>query len=81
MSSWAVLVELALLGRVETDEGSSGLNGPKVIAVGDGPLPDPLLQSAYDEVAQRTQRVQPLVLAIGGGLYKPVMERVLGCSL
>ncbi len=47
MSSWAVLVELALLGRVETDEGPAGLNGPKVIAVGDGPLPDPLLQSAY----------------------------------
>ncbi|MEV6039298.1 GPP34 family phosphoprotein [Nonomuraea sp. NPDC052116] len=63
----AVLVELALDGRIETDGGRPGLNGPKVIAAGDGPLSDPLLQSAYEKVAERPQRVQPLLLAIGGG--------------
>ncbi|SNY24210.1 Golgi phosphoprotein 3 (GPP34) [Paractinoplanes atraurantiacus] len=40
----AVLVELALMGRVETD-------GKKVHAAGEGPLGDPLLQDAYDKVA------------------------------
>ncbi|MET7334956.1 GPP34 family phosphoprotein [Nonomuraea sp. NPDC005650] len=73
----AVLVELALRGRVETDGGRPGLNGPKVIAVGDGPLSDPLLQSAYEKVAERPQRVQSLLLAIGGGLWKPVIDRLV----
>lgn len=72
----AMLVELALRGRVETD-GPAGLNGPKVVAVGDGPLSDPLLQSAYDTVAERSQRVQPLLLGVGGGLRVPVMERLV----
>ncbi|MGP4018754.1 GOLPH3/VPS74 family protein [Saccharopolyspora sp. 5N708] len=73
----AVLVELALGGRIETDGSRPGLNGPKVLAVGDGPLPDPLLQSAYEKVAQRPQRVQPLLLGIGGGLWKPVIDRLV----
>ena len=49
----AVLVELALLGRIDIDEGRAGLNGPEVLAVGDDPLSDPLLQSAYEKVAER----------------------------
>ncbi|MEU6646896.1 GPP34 family phosphoprotein [Saccharomonospora sp. NPDC046836] len=72
----AVLVELALRGRVET-EGGEGLNGPKVLAVGDGSLSDPLLQSAYEKVAERPRRVQPLLLHIGGGLRKPVIDRLI----
>lgn len=73
----AMLVELALLGRVETDPGAQGLNGPPVFTIGDGPLPDPLLQSAYDKVARRTQRVQPLLLDIGSILRKPVLDRLV----
>ncbi|MEV0616577.1 GPP34 family phosphoprotein [Nonomuraea sp. NPDC050404] len=73
----AVLVELALLGRVETDGGGPWLNGPKVRPAGDGPLPDPLLQSAYDKVAERTQRVQPLLLDIGAGLWKLMIDRLV----
>ncbi|MEV0379490.1 GPP34 family phosphoprotein [Nonomuraea sp. NPDC050643] len=73
----ALLVELALRGRIETDGGRAGLNGPKVLAIGDGPLPDPLLQSAYDKVAERPQGVQTLLLAIGGGLWKPVIDRLV----
>ncbi len=72
----AVLVELALLGRIETD-GAGALNGPKVLAVGEGPLPDPLLQSAHDKIAEKPRRVQSLLLHIGGGLYKPLMERLV----
>ncbi len=73
----AVLVELALRGRIKTDGTRAGLNGPTVSAVGDGPLSDPLLQSAYEKVAQRPQRVQPLLLDIGGGLWKPVIDRLI----
>jgi len=73
----ALLAELALLGRVEIDESGKGLNGPKVFPVGDGPLEDPLLQSAYDKVAERTRRVQPLIHAIGGGLHNTLIDRLL----
>ncbi|MFJ5224629.1 GPP34 family phosphoprotein [Streptomyces sp. NPDC088400] len=73
----AVLVELALLGRIETDKGRAGLNGSKVLAVGDGPLPDPLLQSAYEKIAERPCDVQTLLLQIGGGLRKPVIDRLV----
>jgi len=73
----AVLAELALLGRVETQGKTSALNGPEIVAVGDGPLPDPLLQAAYDQVAEKTRRVQPLLLTIGGGLWKTVTDRLI----
>ncbi|MCY1141211.1 GPP34 family phosphoprotein [Actinoplanes sp. Pm04-4] len=66
----AVLVELALLGRVETD-------GNKVYAVGDGPLPDPLLQEAYDKVAEKPRGAQTLLITIGSYLYQPVIDRLL----
>ncbi|WP_181770619.1 GOLPH3/VPS74 family protein [Amycolatopsis pittospori] len=73
----AVLAELALLGRVETQGKTSALNGPEIVAVGEGPLPDPLLQAAYDQVAEKTRRVQPLLLTIGGGLWKTVTDRLI----
>lgn len=72
----ALLVELALLGRVTTDD-TGVLNGPRVTAVGDEPLPDPLLQEAFDLIASKTQRVQPLLLALGGGLWKVVRDRLV----
>lgn len=71
----AVLTELALLGRVQTDE-SGVLNGPRVTPAGDGPLPDPLLQSAYEKVAAKTQRVQPLILDLGSGLWRDIIARL-----
>lgn len=73
----AMLVELALRGAIEAEEGRAGLNGPKVHAVADVPIEDPLLRSAHDEVARKTQRVQPLLLAIGGGLWEPVTDRLV----
>ncbi|MGA6167019.1 GOLPH3/VPS74 family protein [Amycolatopsis magusensis] len=73
----AMLVELALLGRVDLEEGG----GAKVLATGDGPLADPLLQAAYDRVAERPRRVQSLLLALGNGLWKPLVDRLVerGC--
>ncbi|WP_369253001.1 GOLPH3/VPS74 family protein [Geodermatophilus amargosae] len=72
----ALLTELALLGRVVTDD-TRIVNGPRVDPAGAGPLPDPLLQSAYDTVAGKTQRVQPLLLALGGDLWRVVGARLV----
>ncbi|WP_156753300.1 GOLPH3/VPS74 family protein [Actinokineospora pegani] len=73
----AVLVELALLGRVEADEGKTGLAGPKVRAVGDGPLPDPLLQAAHDKIARKPRGVQSVLLDIGADLWSAVTDRLV----
>lgn len=71
----AVLTELALIGRVQVDD-TGILNGPRVTPSGEGPLPDPLLQSAYDTIAAKTQRVQPLLIAIGADLGQVVLDRL-----
>jgi Golgi phosphoprotein 3 GPP34 len=76
----AVLTELALLGRVETDD-TGVVNGPRVTPVGAGPLPDPLLQSAFETVARKTQRVQPLLLALGADLWRVVRDRLVDRGL
>jgi Golgi phosphoprotein 3 (GPP34) len=76
----AVLTELALLGRVEADD-SGIVNGPRVTAAGEGPLPDPLLQSAYDTIAEKTQRVQPLLVALGADLWRVVLDRLVDRGL
>lgn len=71
----AVLTELALLGRIRTDD-TGVLNGPRVTPAGEGPLPDPLLQWAYDTIAAKTQRVQPLLIALGADLWRVVLDRL-----
>lgn len=71
----AVLTELALIGRIETDD-SGVMNGPRVTPSGEGPLPDPLLRSAYDTIAKKTQRVQPLLLTLGADLWPVVLDRL-----
>lgn len=76
----ALLTELALLGRVEVDD-TGILNGPRVTPVGEGPLGDPLLQSAYETVAEKTQRVQPLLLALGADLWRVVIDRLVDRGL
>ncbi|QUH02019.1 GPP34 family phosphoprotein [Saccharopolyspora erythraea] len=73
----AVLVELALLGRIQPEGSSAWYKGTKVVAVGDGALPDPLLQSSYDTIAARPRQVQTLLVTIGSGLWKPVTERLV----
>lgn len=73
----AVLVELALLGRIEPDESRSWWKGTPVLAVGEGPLPDPVLQDAYDKVAERPRPVQTLLVTLGAELWTPVVERLI----
>ena len=75
-----MLTELALLGRIQTDD-SGVLNGPRVTPSGEGPLPDPLLQSAYDTIAEKTQRVQPLLVALGADLWRVVLDRLVDRGL
>lgn len=81
----AVLVDLALLGRIGTagpagdggaDGGSPGRGGA-VVALGHGPLPDPLLRSAHDIVARRPRPVRSLVPELGAELWGPVTGRLV----
>ncbi|MDP9796161.1 hypothetical protein J2S43_004673 [Catenuloplanes nepalensis] len=76
----AVLVELAMLGRIDADGEGSRLSGPLVTATGDGPLPDPLLQAAWDEIARKPRPVQTLLLAIGGDLWTTVVDRLIAAG-
>lgn len=71
----AVLVELALQGRIAHDD-SRSLNGPRVRQAGEGDLEDPLLQAAYDKVAEKDRRVQPLILALSEDLRVQLLERL-----
>jgi Golgi phosphoprotein 3 (GPP34) len=73
----AVLVELALHGRIQPDTSGGWLKGTQVVAAGNGPLPDPLLQSAYDTIAARPRHVQAMLVTIGAGLWNPVIERLV----
>lgn len=72
----AVLADLTLAGRIEAEPGGE-LSGPVVHAVGDGPLPDPVLQSAYDMIAERPAGVQALHLRIGAALWHRVTYRLV----
>lgn len=73
----ALLVELALLGSVEADATSGGpFNGPIVDPISRDSLTDPLLRQAYDTVAAKPTRVQPLILALGANLYGTLLERL-----
>ncbi|MGO1317437.1 MAG: GOLPH3/VPS74 family protein [Cellulomonadaceae bacterium] len=71
----ALLTELALLGRVRADD-SPSLNGPRVKPSGEGRLPDPLLQRAFDTVSATTQRVQPLLVTLGADLSQVLLGRL-----
>lgn len=73
----AVLVELALLGRIQPEENRPWYKGTKINAVGEGALPDPVLQSAYDTVAARPRHVETLLVTVGAELWKPLIERLV----
>ncbi|WP_229068178.1 GPP34 family phosphoprotein [Actinoplanes sp. DH11] len=74
----AVLVDLALRGRIESDdEGRSWLTDPKVHATGTEPLGDPLLQEAFERVSRKPRSAQTLLIEIGSRLWNPVTERLI----
>ena len=76
----ALLVELALLGRVETEKGS-WLTGALVHATGDEPLPDPLLQEAFDVIAVKPRAVSSVILTLGDGLWDRLVGRLVDRGL
>ncbi|MFJ2770725.1 GPP34 family phosphoprotein [Streptomyces sp. NPDC087300] len=73
----AVLVELGLGGHVTVDERDKGLNGLKVHAVAGDPLPDPVLRSAQEKVAEKVRGVQTLLVSIGADLRGTVLDRLV----
>ncbi len=77
----AVLVDLALRGRVEIDEQEKGwrsaLNGPLVRALDGDPISDPVLREALETVDEKPQRVMPLLIGIGANLREPVIDRLV----
>lgn len=77
----AMLVDLALRGSIEIDEGRAGLTGAKVLAVAGSPHTDPLLQSAYDKVAEKPRGVQTLLITLGTGLDGQVLDRLVARGL
>lgn len=72
----AVLVDLALTGRATVADEGSWRKDLTVAAAGEGPV-DPLLQPAYDRIAEKPRGVQGLLAAVGPALQKPVTERLL----
>lgn len=78
----AVLVELALGGwvQVDTDDRRSA-NGPVVMPTGQPRPTDPLLAQAMEVVAAKEQRVQVLILALGGNLLPVLQQRLMDRGL
>lgn len=72
-----LLVELALRERAEQDDKKSFLTGRKILAIGDGPLPDPLLQGAYDTIAEKPRGGQSVLAKLGKGLPKALSARLV----
>jgi len=75
----AVMIELAMLGRVERRERQRPLLGRQVVltAIGSGPLPDPLLEHAWQSVAARPTSVRATLNRLGRGLSRTVTERLV----
>ncbi|MFD2792349.1 GPP34 family phosphoprotein [Promicromonospora vindobonensis] len=72
----AVLVDLALQGRIDVDEHATW-SGREVRVVADDPPSDPLLRDVWDRVARRPADVHSLVLEVGPPLRARVIDRVV----
>lgn len=70
----AVLGDLALAGRVETQKRALST---RVSATGEGPLPDPLLDPAWSFLSPKPRGVQTALAAIGPELRGPVLDRLV----
>ena len=67
----AMLIDLALRGRVEIDEGQT------VTAIPGEPLDDPLLQAAVETTLKRPRYVQTSLIELGSTLRADVMKRLI----
>ena len=72
----AMLVDLALQGRIDIDERTT-LRGREVRTVAGDPPADPLLRDMWDRIARKPVDVHSLILEIGPRLRQPVIDRVV----
>lgn len=72
----AVLVDLALQGRVAVDDRGTW-RGRQVRAAGGEPPADPLLRDTWDRVAARAVDVHQLIAVTGPRLRGPVLDRLV----
>jgi hypothetical protein len=70
----ALLGDLALAGRTEAEQRRFSVS---VHATGEGPLPDALLDPAWEYVSQKPRDVQTVLAAIGPALRGPVLDRLV----
>ncbi|MBT0768789.1 GPP34 family phosphoprotein [Kineosporia sp. J2-2] len=81
MLGGGLLVELAMLERVTQEGEKTLLSRPYIVATGEGPLPDPLLQQAWDTIAEKPRGAQSMLARIGKGLHKTVAARLVDRGL
>lgn len=72
----AVLSELALRGRVQTEPGAKVRASTKVLAVKGLPLADPVLAKAMAVVEQKPRAAQTIMVVIGTPLVKELPPRL-----
>lgn len=70
----AVLADLAVVGRAEAQKRALST---RVEAVGEGPLPDALLEPAWTYLSAKPRGVQTALAAIGPELRGPVLDRLV----
>lgn len=76
----ALLLELALAGRVEVTEGTSRWASAKVAVTGP-PLGEPLLDEAMARVAEKPRSAQDLVGRLGKGTRERLLDRLVARGL
>ena len=76
----ALLLELALAGRVEVAERTSRWSWAKVAVTG-APLGEPLLDEALSRVAEKPRTAQDLVTRLGKGTKDVLLERLASRGL
>ncbi|KRF36561.1 GOLPH3/VPS74 family protein [Nocardioides sp. Soil805] len=76
----ALLLELALEGRVEVSERTSRWSTAKVAAVGT-PLGEPVLDEALTRVAEKPRAAQDLVTRLGKGTRELLLDRLAARGL
>jgi hypothetical protein len=70
----AVLTDLALIGRAEAEKRALST---RVEAIGDGVMPDELLDPAWLYLAEKPRGVQTVIAAVGPELRGPVLDRLV----
>ena len=77
----AILVELAATGAAEVEENTSVWHSAKVRAVAGAAPQDPVLRTAYDDVAAKPRTAQDLVDRLGKGARDALAERLTARGL